>query len=1057
MALLICSVTVLLLFHFPRPSLSAQQNNTHSNCDCSCRSYGSTELCSVQRLTPRLDCPCCQTCLRQAGEYCDEIAFPCDIEFGLSCSTKTETCEGPFDLRSVSVTHNSARLEWSKSANLQGHQLYIFYTSSYDGNLRQWAMQETTAGKSMDTIYGLERGTQYYIALVPESAGVFQFANRSEILTLKTQGCRQGNHSYAVGDVFSVGCDYNCSCTTEGLVACTERKCPLVYKKNDIKDPLCKEHDDPASDDPCCVIYTCQNAEASSSEMISSEHCLYKGQRYALATEFFNENCTSSCYCDEIGVVDCSPLKCPLSSPHLLNQKSCLEWSVNGSSSRTPPDCCSNLTCINDGTCKIDGTVYENGATVPTLACDQRCVCNAGKLACQSTCPEIFSRPPIDPSCPKFSLSKPPGSCCPEWKCDSAVRSSPAAECLLDGRPHRVGETWVDVDHCRSRNCTCRPGLNGQTELMCTGGCPILTNDDLNPRPGCAKPVVFRPDDPCACPNIRCSIDGADDVPIVRQNLLSNALYSLRATMVNETTAQTTLDISSELPRNIPAVLETHIAPVSIEGEGGNNSDTWTVSSTRIDRLQPVIIEFITGFQNNGTYRIRVRLILKDPATANDVVLPFSQTVFLTVLTKPNSLQCFINGTAFIEGAFIPTGCGQECICHNGFSLCRPTQCDVHQSVLLPSEFCPVPVLVKSPTECCPRWECHPSSTGCRLGSAIYSHGDHWRNGCSEECTCKHGSIQCYDLCEEFQKTLPHPSCKPTKVAGSCCPVWKCDEGITAPMLDFTNDVENGALNLSVTSIMSTKARLTWRTPSGPREISGFNLFVEETKSDRESYREANLIHPGVHEYALRDLTPGVRYKATLKALENDRIVTSHSIYFQTTELSDVKVSMWLGFIGSDKAEAVWDCQHCEDLTNLKLNLQSSSSPGPAIGDVTPGLPKITLTALNPKESYQLWLEGLTASGTAVKSNMLAFTTRADDEFNEIPTKGFQNQTAVQIANRITSAEQKLSTALIIVSALCGFFFLAFFMAIAVCLRYKKASSLQKPNTYHTYTDHMYK
>lgn len=98
---------------------------------------------------------------------------------------------------------------------------------------------------------------------------------------------------------------------------------------------------------------------------------------------------------------------------------------------------------------------------------------------------------------------------------------------------------------------------------------------------------------------------------------------------------------------------------------------------------------------------------------------------------------------------------------------------------------------------------------------------------------------------------------------------------------------------------------------------------------------------------------------------------------------------MWLGFIGTDKAEAVWDCQHCEDLTNLKLNLQSSSSPGPAIGDVTPGLPKITLTALNPKESYQLWLEGLTTSGTAVKSNMLAFTTRADDEFNGKRVKKF--------------------------------------------------------------------
>ena len=160
-------------------------------------------------------------------------------------------------------------------------------------------------------------------------------------------GCQQGNESYAVGDVFSVGCDYNCSCTAEGLVACTERKCPLVYKKNDIRDPLCKENDDPASDDPCCVIYTCQNADASSSEMINGESCLYKGRRYPLATEFFDDNCTSSCYCDEIGVVDCQSLKCPHRSSPLHSQKVCLEWSVNGSRSNTFPDCCSNITCIN--------------------------------------------------------------------------------------------------------------------------------------------------------------------------------------------------------------------------------------------------------------------------------------------------------------------------------------------------------------------------------------------------------------------------------------------------------------------------------------------------------------------------------------------------------------------------------------------------------------------------------------------------------------------------------------------------------------------------------------
>ena len=115
-----------------------------------------------------------------------------------------------------------------------------------------------------------------------------------------------------------------------------------------------------------------------------------------------------------------------------------------------------------------------------------------------------------------------------------------------------------------------------------------------------------------------------------------------------------------------------------------------------------------------------------------------------------------------------------------------------------------------------------------------------------------------------------------------------------APVMDFMHEAENSALNLSADSITGTKARLTWLTPPNPREVSGFNLFVEETKSDRESYREADLIHPGVHECTLRDLTPGVRYKATLKALENgDRIMTSQSISFQTTEPSGLSAQFF--------------------------------------------------------------------------------------------------------------------------------------------------------------------
>lgn len=158
-------------------------------------------------------------------------------------------------------------------------------------------------------------------------------------------GCLHKNQSYAVGETFSDGCAYNCTCTPEGLLACIERKCPLVYKKGDIRDPLCKENDDPASPDPCCVIYTCQNAQPSSATNDGS--CVYKGKHYELSREFFDEDCSKLCYCDEIGVVDCRPLKCPQPLIPLHYNGSCLEWGVRQHAVRSPPNCCPTYFCIN--------------------------------------------------------------------------------------------------------------------------------------------------------------------------------------------------------------------------------------------------------------------------------------------------------------------------------------------------------------------------------------------------------------------------------------------------------------------------------------------------------------------------------------------------------------------------------------------------------------------------------------------------------------------------------------------------------------------------------------
>ncbi|OQV19126.1 hypothetical protein BV898_06765 [Hypsibius exemplaris] len=1062
------AATAILLV-FPRLSLAVdgQRSNISSlnvavtpastACNCDCSVFPPVEKCRTQRLAPRSDCPCCQTCLRQAGELCDPVAFPCDEEFGLSCSGERNMCEGSYGLRTASASHNSLRMTWHRPVDHRG-EMYIFYTQNYTTDLRQWSMQETTAD-SGDFIHGLQAATSYYVSLVPEWQGLFRFENRSEVLVARTEGCLNKNRSFAVGELFSDGCAYNCTCTKEGLLACVERKCPLVYKRGDIQDPLCKESPDPTSSDPCCVVYTCQHGHTPSALAIDS--CVYKGRRHSLATEFYEDDCSASCYCDEIGVVECRPVKCPTanvaeadsalrltssSTSDSSNGSACLEWSVKQpSQGLVAPNCCPNITCINDGTCLSNGTRYPNGAAVPS-GCDQHCLCTAGKVVCEPTCREPPVAPPLDPTCSAYILKRDGDNCCLEWKCD--VRAARGG-CFHSGIQFHIGDKWSDTERCRQRNCTCRQSATtGFPEEVCVGGCPGIRPEELVARAGCPKPFLYVPEDSCACPVVKCLSERADDSPLTEETI-----FGIRARALNSTSAEITLNISSSLPRTLNAVLETHITHVDTNP---NASEHWQVSATKLLRIEPTITEFISGFEGNTTYRLRTRLILTDPTTGEDVFLPFSQSVMFTV--PPKGPVCAVNETLFAEGAIVPQGCGQECVCRNGAVLCRPVLCEVQELVLLPSEFCPIPVLVKSPTDCCPRWECHPSSTGCRLGNAIYSHGDQWRNGCAEECNCRHGRIACRNLCEDLQRTVPHPTCRAVNVTGSCCPVWRCHEGAAVPIIDFNHETENAGMNLTVDSVTSTKALLTWVKPTDLKGVFGFNLVVEEAVSDRESFRAANLIHPDVQQFTLRDLSPGVRYKATLKAVEDgDRVVTSQSVHFQTLELSDLKITIWLGYIGNDNAEAVWDCIHCEDLKNLTLNLISSQNPGRGVGAVTPGLPKITLTELNPKENYQLWLQGTTSGGAVVKSNVLAFTTRATADFNEI-SRDFQNQTANhRPLAASTKEDQHLATALIIVATLAACFLFAFFIAVCYCLQYRRRATVQKTNPYQTYTDNMYK
>lgn len=111
--------------------------------------------------------------------------------------------------------------------------------------------------------------------------------------------------------------------------------------------------------------------------------------------------------------------------------------------------------------------------------------------------------------------------------------------------------------------------------------------------------------------------------------------------------------------------------------------------------------------------------------------------------------------------------------------------------------------------------------------------------------------------------------------------------GAAMPVVDFSHDIDNSNMNLTVDSITSTGSRLTWQRPAELRNINGFTLYIQETLMERESYRELKLIHPEVQEYFVHDLSPATQYTATLKALEEgNRVVASQSLQLQTLDIS---------------------------------------------------------------------------------------------------------------------------------------------------------------------------
>lgn len=163
-----------------------------------------------------------------------------------------------------------------------------------------------------------------------------------------------------------------------------------------------------------------------------------------------------------------------------------------------------------DGTCNVNGTLYRDGGRVSST-CGQHCSCQAGRVFCESACPETPKEPPVTEHCAHFALKNDSASCCLEWICVASPQ-----HCLHEGTMYLVGQSFTDLRNCRLRNCTCELDKDGQAVQVCVGGCPEIYAAMLLPTSNCSHPAVFQAVDACQCPVLKCTDDNLEGRAISR-------------------------------------------------------------------------------------------------------------------------------------------------------------------------------------------------------------------------------------------------------------------------------------------------------------------------------------------------------------------------------------------------------------------------------------------------------------------------------------------------------------------------------------------------------------